>query len=339
VTLRVLELNTWHGLYARTRWKVERLESNDEREARIEATIAALREIDADVLFLQECFPQPAHADRLAKALDMEAVHVVANAGIRVLGTGWPLGVGTGEGSSILARRGLHLRPLGERSLSAFAWAGALASFQLLPRHAALAASIRVGTKTVALVTGHVRYDFASRADLDRSWAALVQDGAVEGEIPPGLLRATLANMETRDRELAVLADWLARIQRDADALILGADLNIDDGAQQLDRLTGGDLGLVSALAVSGDARRTWDPDRNPLIGRSSAYAHADGQKKDLASLLSAHHDRIAQRPDHVMLGRALGPDALHEARVTVDAPVGGTLPSDHFGVLAVVKV
>lgn len=337
--IRLLDLNVWHGLYARTVWKVEKLETAEEKEARTVATIEAIRALEPDVVFIQESFPQPAQADRLAGALDMDAVHVVSNAGVRVLGTGWPLGVETGEGSSILARRDLRIRPIGEKSLSSFAWNGAVASFQLIPRHAALAATIRIGTKTLALVTAHVRYQFAARDELDRAWKMLLDAGAVEGEIPAGLLRATLGDMETRDREIEVLADWIARIQRDADAVLFGGDLNLDDGAPQLARLGGGELGLVSALGVSGETKLTWDPARNPQIARSSGYAHADGQKKDLASLLSAAHDRMPQRPDHILVGRALGADAIHEARVAVDAPVNGVTPSDHFGVFAVVGI
>ncbi|MBI3723201.1 hypothetical protein HY251_04495 [bacterium] len=332
--LSVLNINAWHGLYARTWWKAERLEPEGRKEQREQALVLGIRGLAPDVVALQECYPQPGFSKRVAAALDMDCVAQVSNAGLRLLGAGLPAGVDTGEGLSILARRGLSLRFLGAKNLSGLGFTSAIMSFQVVRKTMAVAAEVSVSGKTLAIVTGHVRYEWPTIAAFHSAWADLRSAGAVSGEPEPALLRSIEENIAVRDAEIEVLASWIETIAAGR-PVIVAADMNVDDDAPQLVSMQKA-LGLTSALAARGDGRPTWEPARNPNIPYSSSYTHADGTPKDVASLVVAQHDRLTQRPDHVLLGKTFAREAALDAHVVLDeAMEGNVLPSDHFGILA----
>jgi endonuclease/exonuclease/phosphatase family metal-dependent hydrolase len=337
VNLTVLDLNVWHGLFARTFWRVELLEGKREREQRISALIEGVRELAPDVVALQECFPQPEFGRAFAAALGYEHVGHVSNAGVRMFGYGFPFGVKTGEGSSILARPGLGLRPLGVRNLSGWGWTHGLLSLQPVPKRCAVAAEVTVEGKRVVVVTAHLRYEFSVEADLDRAWRELAELGHVRGEVPEGVRASVKSGIATRDAELGALRDWCAALDGRG-PFVLAADMNLDDDAPALRGFVE-KLRLTSALAAVGNQQPTWDPVGNPHVLASAAYAYHDGQEKDVAALLVAQHDRWLQRPDHVFLGPSFARSDLLDARVVLDQPRDGTGPSDHYGILAKIRV
>ena len=263
----VLNLNVWHGLFARTFWRAELLQDPATRERRFAAIEGGIRELAPDVVTLQECFPQPAFGQRIARALGYEDVSRVSNAGLRLFGIGIPFGVKTGEGLSILARPGIGLRSLGGKNLSGFGWNHGLASLQPVQKRCALAAEVTIGGKTVVVVTAHLRYEFSTEDDLARAWRELREARRVEGEVPARVLAAVRSGIATRDAELAVLEAWCASLETRA-PLVLAADMNLDDEAPSLRGFVER-LKLTSVLAAQQDARRTWDPVGNPNVARS----------------------------------------------------------------------
>lgn len=334
--LRILDLNAWHGLYARSWVRVEKLEPDEARERRIAALVEGVRALAPDVVALQECFPQPAFATRLATALGFEQVSQVSNAGLRIFGAGYPLGVETGEGSTILARPGLKLRLLGRKALSGYGYTHHRVSFQFIDKRMALACALEIDGKPLVLVTFHVRYDWATFADFEKAWKVLRERAVVEGDAPTELVRSVQGNLARRDAEIVTLARWVEKTAGGA-PLILAGDLNLDDDAPQTHALLAR-LRLASALQLAKDARATWDPLKNPNVAPSAAFTHPDGAPKDLSGIVGAYHDQLQQRPDHVLLGPGVA-GSLQEARVVLDEPIGGVFASDHYGILATLRV
>lgn len=334
--LSILNLNVWHGLFARTFWRAELLQDPATRERRFAAIVAGIRSLAPDVVTLQECFPQPAFGRRIGRALGYEDVCGVSNAGLRLFGYGFPFGVKTGEGLTILARPGLGLRSLGGKNLSGFGLTHGHLSLQPVQKRCGLAAEITVEGKAVVVVTAHVRYEFATTADLDRAWHELRDAGKVQGEVPNRLRAAVASEIATREGELATLEDWCARLETRA-PFVLAADMNLDDEAPALVSFVER-LRLTSVLVAAGDGRRTWDPG-NPNVAASAAYEHVDGVPKTPGELVVAQHDRWPQRPDHVFLGPTLAGGDIVEARVVLDRPVDGIVPSDHYGILARIRL
>ena len=69
--LRILSLNTWHGHMPRNAWRVETIEPRGAKERRRAALVAGIRELDPDVILLQECLPQPDFSRKLAETLGL----------------------------------------------------------------------------------------------------------------------------------------------------------------------------------------------------------------------------------------------------------------------------
>lgn len=333
--LRILDLNAWHGLYARSFHRAEKLETDEARERRTLTLIEGLRALDPHVIALQECYPQPVFAERLATVLGYEHVSQVSNAGVRIFGAGYPLGIDTGEGSTILARPGLGLRSLGRIALSGYGYTGRRVSLQLVDKRMALACAIEVDKKPLHVVTFHVRYDWATYDLFEKAWTAIREKGVVEGDAPDVLVRSVRSNMLRRDGEIDALAQWVAKLQDGVPVVLIG-DLNIDDDAPQL-KAFAERLKMVSALQLTNDDRSTWDPHDNPNIGPSASFVHPDGTKKDLSGLVGAYHDQLLQRPDHAFLPEAMK-DAVLDARVVMDKPVEGVFASDHYGILTTLR-
>jgi endonuclease/exonuclease/phosphatase family metal-dependent hydrolase len=331
--LRLLNINTWHALSFRPGFRTEIVQTPEERELRAQALVQGIRELEPDVVTLQECFPQPAFARRVASALSFQVASCVMNAGVRVLGVGVPVGLLSGEGLAILSRPGLRMRPLGARSLSGIGLVGPRLSLQITPRQMALSCALDCGGRPIRVVTGHLRYEWATLEGFRSGWSALRERGAVQDLPAPGLLREVSANIAARDAELAALAGFVEEHQARAPTVLAG-DLNLDDDAPQLARFCKR-VSMESALAARGDSRCTWDPDRNPNTRASTDLRHVDGTLRDLRARVAAYHDQLPQRPDHVLVEQ--GPLWLHlvDARVVLDSPRGGILPSDHYGILA----
>jgi len=337
VELRVLDINVWHGHYARSWIRIEPLEPEGAREAREQALIEGIRILDPHVVTFQECFPQPAFADRVARALGYEHVSQVSNAGLRIFGAGYPLGVDTGEGSTILAKPGLGLRSLGRRALSGYGYTNHRVSFQFIDKRMALGCAVELGGKTVVIVTCHVRYDWASFDLFESAWRVLLERGVVEGEAPPELVRSVRNNIIRRDAEIDALAAWVEKVAPDEAPFVISGDLNVDDEAPQLVPFMKR-IKAANVLVLANSPTRTWDPVRNPHIAPSASFTHPDGSPKDISGIVGAYHDQLQQRPDHIYIGGRIR-EELAAASVVLDEPIGGVLPSDHFGVLATIKL
>jgi hypothetical protein len=336
--LRLLTINAWHGQYPRSPFKVEPIEPPGSKERRTAALLAGVRELDPDVILMQECMPQPDFSRRVAAALGYDEVSKICNSGLRILGRGLPSGIGAGEGLAVLAKRHLGLRPRGVKRLSGFGFTSSLVAAQVGQLHFALAAEVRVGGRPVVLVNTHLRYAYPSIDAFHRAWEDLHAQGALRGEPGKTFEAIVRRSIRTRDAELARLAGWIEGFARRGLPVILGADLNLDhDAAQTLhfvDR-----LGLLNVLPSTSERPCTWDPLGNPNIAYSLAAQHPDGTPKPLIPRLVAHYDAIPQCPDHLMLGPTFRRECLREGGLALDRPYDGVLASDHYGVFAEVRV
>ena len=85
-------------------------------EARYDSLLAQIRELDPDVVFLQEVNPAAGFSARLARDLGFSHCHQVCIGGIKF----GPLGIPANckEGNAILARKSLRLQKLEDWKLS-----------------------------------------------------------------------------------------------------------------------------------------------------------------------------------------------------------------------------
>ena len=198
MALKLLSINTWTGHYPRSFYAVESLEPPGNKERRTRALAAGIRSLDPDVIFLQECMPQPDFSQGLAQALGYDGLHRICNSGVRFCGVGLPLGVGRGEGLAILAKPGLRLRPAGVRRLSGVGLVTRHCSLQAGAIKLALGGQIDFQGRPIALVTTHLSYMYPNEATFWRSWADLQATGEVKGEPPGWVVRAAKVHIARR---------------------------------------------------------------------------------------------------------------------------------------------
>jgi len=332
--IRLLTLNTWHGQYPRTPWAVESLEPAGHKERRSAALVAGVRAVDPDVIFLQECLPQPLFSRRLATQLGYEEVSKICNSGVRVLGVGVPSGIGAGEGLAIFAKPHLGLRGLGTKRLSGVGFTSDLVSAQIGQLRFALAAEIRVAGRPVVLVNAHLRYAYPSLEAFHRAWEDLRRRGEVRGEPGQALRFLVRRNIRLRDAELWALDRFLRGWVRRGIPVILGADLNLNPEAAQTLHFVNA-LGMLNVLPAVAERAFTWDPEGNPNVAFSTAPHHVDGTAKSIFHRLVAHYDGIPQCPDHLMLGPTFSHRAVREGGLALHTAVDGVFASDHYGVFA----
>jgi endonuclease/exonuclease/phosphatase family metal-dependent hydrolase len=231
-SLRLLTLNVWSGLDYKGTWRMGEYESPEHRAARYDALVAQVRELQPDVIFLQETNPATGFTRRLARELDYDEIHQVCLAGIKF----GPLGIPANlkEGNAILARRALRIEKWDECKLSgAFGIYGDAVTVHMNETISALIGRVHCGDTPVFLVNTHL---YATR---------------------PG---DSLHGERRREHELWRLVNCLNQLPDDS-PVILGGDFNAPPESPELARLAQWG-GLFDAFAAS-DSLLTWDPRTN----------------------------------------------------------------------------
>lgn len=329
-TLKVLTLNVWSGLDYIGTLSAGDYEPPGRRAARFAELVRQTRELDPDVIFLQEVNPAGRFARRLAKALGFDFVRDVYLGGIKI----GPLGIPTNlrEGNATLARSGLGLKQIASwRHSGGFGFAGSFLSFHFDEIVGSLVARITVQGLPLYLVNVHLHASPSPDAGLEARFRALQADGTQTEESYREGMDAWKSGIERRSAESR---DLLARIKKLGPGIpvIAAGDFNAPPEAAEIAAFRDGGPFLDAGPA---DAFITWDPVRNPNIAFSAALRDARGKARSGSDLLGALDSAIARRLDYIFLGPPFGPGDILSSRIVLDSGSGGIPPSDHFGVLA----
>ena len=187
-TVKFLTINVWSGLTYQGTFKTQAFESGEQRAFRYGLLVNELREIDADVIALNEANMLPGYAKRIARDLGYDYIYAVARGGVRLGQVGFPFNLR--EGEVILAKRYLNLTQLGSKGLQG-GYAGNFASFHLHDATQALAGRITVGEREV-VVFNTMWHDALSPNRLGEL-VALYDLGEIEGK---GLLDRMRVSVE-----------------------------------------------------------------------------------------------------------------------------------------------
>lgn len=333
--MRIVNLNTWVGCLPRGVFgEVVSLEPPGHKKRRFDALLAELRERDPDFVTFQECLPLPSFAVDLAKALDYDVLWRVANGGLRLLGAGFPFGIGLGEGLAILGKKRHRMVSLGTKKLSGAGLVSNWGSLQVGPCRYAIAARAMVDGHPVIVVNTHVRYGFPSHDTFQAGWLEMHRRGVTKLPTPPKWVNdLTQDNGLVRDKEIQRLARWLLelRTKNQGAPVLVGADMNLDpDTPQMLDFVAS--TGYRNVLPERHPKVLTWDPRANANIAYGIDYKWPDGTDKPVILQMMAYLDSIPQCPDHVLLSPGLD---LVDCGRAFDAPRAGTFASDHYGIWA----
>ncbi|MFQ5676531.1 MAG: endonuclease/exonuclease/phosphatase family protein, partial [bacterium] len=115
-TLRLLTINVWSGLDYEGSLKMGEYEPKKIRERRYRALVAQIKQLDPDIIGLQEANKLPDYAERLAGDIGYRAFYHVGVGGLRLGPVGLPWNLR--EGDAILAKKNLQPESAGRKQLS-----------------------------------------------------------------------------------------------------------------------------------------------------------------------------------------------------------------------------
>lgn len=329
-SLKILTLNIWSGLDYLGTLSAGDYEPPGRRDARTAELIRQIRELDPDMILIQEVNPAGRFARRLASALGYDFVRDVYLSGIKI----GPLGIPTNlrEGNATLARPGLGLKEVATwRHSGGFGFAGSFLSFHFDEIVGSLVARITVQGQPLYVVNVHLHASPSPDPGLESRFRSLLADGSQTEESFREGMDSWKAGIERRTAECR---DLLARIRKlgpDVPVIAVG-DFNAPPETAEIAEFRDGgpflDAGPPGAFI-------TWDPTRNPNVAFSAALRDARGNPRAGADLLGALDSAIARRLDYIFLGRPFAPGDVLSSRIVMDSGSEGIPPSDHFGVLA----
>jgi endonuclease/exonuclease/phosphatase family metal-dependent hydrolase len=324
----------WHGL--RRGESKTRLPGEDpeRRERRFAWQIDEIRRLDPDVLLLQEVNPNQKQARRYADALGYDEIHKVANCGIH-LGKCLKIPRNVNEGIAILARPELGLRRVGKKRLSGNAVCSATWGFQTRESRYVLFGEISVGGRPVLLATTHLHSPPFVPPGFEEDLERLVDRGIV---LP-----------EQRDEIVGILKRGRARILAEVEGLLREIDkrrhkLGGRDGAPPV--VLAGDFNAepdTPSIATverrltnvaTGPGFLTRDPVKNPVnhgIGAMRGDPVPTFDIEEIRDLIEPGKT-TARQIDFVFASEAF---EVLEAEMVMTRDRDGLLPSDHFAILA----
>lgn len=315
--LKIATLNTWHGLNGHGTFLFGALESRAERMARLERQITTLKQLNADILLLQEVNPLPFRAHWYAKKLGMRATYATCNSGIKL---GWGPPGNLNEGLAVLFRTPWQYQVLGKRRLSGqfrmspfriSAVTGPFLSLQLHETRVAYAVRFFIppekripgfeGRSSIIVVVTHLH---VAPAQTPRN-EDIIQEALAHGHIQKSdvatLQRAFRTANTRRLNEVENLTSWLESLKRPDEPMILGGDFNCEPQSPPYNALVRRgwhDLWLESGNSEDLTECATWDAPRNSLTARVKKFQHSTVQENPHLSELYQQFDALPRRID-----------------------------------------
>ena len=316
--LKIVTVNVWSGLTYSGAFKSGTYESSEERAFRYGLLVNALRELDADIIGVNEANMLPGYAKRLARDLsgdlDYDYIYAVRFGGIRLGQAGFPINLR--EGQVILAKKYLNLSPAGSRGLSG-GYAGNFASFHWRDAQRILAGKITVREREVFLFcAGWHGSKFSSDPQL-KTLVDLYSKKSIDGSVLLARMKDAVDGHSERLLEAAKTVEYISEMAGNSAVVLMGT-LNALPGSEEISILT--DAGFSDAWQAGRGEGYTRDGVKNTnIIRHLYDEQSAENPRRDRI-------DYIFFRGDGVV---------VKKAAVVLDEATYEIHPSDHFAVAA----
>ena len=337
-TITLANINVWFGMDARGRLKFGEHESSAVRRSRFKILVAGLKNLQPDIIAIQEANKLPGYARRLADKLGYDVVWKTTNSGIKLLGRGIP--VNFTAGNAILTPKHNEIKFLGAERLSGRGLQFKNFSFHLTELRDAIAARIIIDRQPVIVFNTQTHFSVVSNP----KWKKQLDQFIESYQLTPGQQQKLLADIRKgwnrrRDEILRLVAFVKKIIRQNNYPYVIMGDFNTTDDSPAM-------IHLIEALKLQ-DAYRiknplesgyTWDPGRNTNTRFDASPFWADGvTPKDPLNRLEAQFDeKMARRIDFIFLSYQFDPNMIQEADLLFTEPTDGLYASDHFGLRVV---
>jgi len=334
--LRILTVNVWSGLDYKGAMRMGEYETQERRDTRYQALLAQVKEVDPDVIFIQEANPVTKYSARLASDIGFDKIHQVCQAGIKF----GPFGIPSNfkEGMSILTRPSLDLRKQNIWKLSGgFGIYGDAVTIHFDESIFAIVGKIIVRNTPVYLVNIHLAALPHKDSELANHFERLMEEKKVgKGEFEHAM-QTWIKRVERQEKEMKKLIKHLSRLPENSPVIVAG-DFNAvpDSNTIQLFQ----SAGFFDVYPLGNPNRPySWDPADNQNIIYSSRGTNAKGVLLQGYDLLSSMGAKQPRRVDYVFLSSHFKPGCVKRSRIVLDSFIEKVQASDHFGVLAEISL
>jgi endonuclease/exonuclease/phosphatase family metal-dependent hydrolase len=332
-SLKILTINVWSGLDYKGSFRVGDYEPGETKELRFRWLVSQIKELGPDIIFVQEANPVQRYSGNLAAELEMEEVHQVVNAGIKLGAVGIPANLR--EGLAILARPKLNIRKTGTWKLSGPAGKHSdLFSFHLDEVVLALAAEITLDKQEVLLVNVHLAAAPPIPADLQALSSYMLKERGMMSEAFDLAIKKWRHRLKRRQEEIKILLGRLEQAEGGAPRIIAG-DFNAGPESPEIKlfRKMGGFTEVLKTetrLPVC-----TWDPKLNLNTAHTAREVDARGNTREGYELLTAMAGNACRKLDYIFLSSHFDTENVTESSLGINRDMNGLMASDHFGVFA----
>ena len=332
--LKVVTFNTWYGLDGNGLLKMGEYETKTRRAKRLEILIDDLKQMNADIIFLQEVNPVGRVTGKIKKALGYSAVSQIYNGGIKIFGMGIP--VNLNMGLVILAKKELKLKRVGAKQISGpIGLYNPVLTFHLSEARFVLAGKVTVGNKDLLLFNTHTHAAIPKEDKMFETVEKWQAEGKITSKDKDKYDKAIKADWGRREKEIKAIGEYVMKKANGA-PFILAGDFNTTLEASEMSlmvkKLKLADTYHTVHPDLSGF---TWDSVHNPNTRNDASLTFVNGEAKTGVELLSAMYDQSPRRIDFILLGGGLGKQNVLDSRVEFNRMTDGIFPSDHFGVLS----
>lgn len=337
--ITILSYNVWHGIDGRGIFKMGEYETKADRRARYDLLVPGLREINPDIIGIQEANKVGPYSRRLARAIGHKAVWRVGNSGVRLFGLGIP--VNFMEGLAVLARQDHKIEYLGGKRLSGKGIQSKLLSLHTDEVRYIMAARVYIDGKPIIVFNAHTHFSLILSDETTANLDSFIAQGLIDSARRAAILEELEKSHDWTENDIRGAAEFIKEITRKHDHpyVVLG-DFNTTLESEALSEMVR-ELGLLDTYRLKNPDKDgfTWDPGRNPNTWFDGADHWASGKPKTDSALLTADFDMTnPRRIDFIFLSVHFSPEMILSADLLFNEPVNGRFISDHFGVKAVLK-
>lgn len=318
--LKVVTINVWSGLDYIGSFKMGEYESRETREQRYQILINQLKELDPDIIAINEANKLPRYARRIARDMDCDFIQHPGVAGIHLGPIGMP--VNLREGDVILAKKYLHLKSPKHEQLSG-GYVGRFFTFHFQDATQVIGGKINVGGQDIYIFNTHSHSSkFANRETLET-----ITEQYLSGEISDDDYLSTVTDAingkKWRMAEMRKLVEFINKTAGQNPVILAGDFNDLADSEPIAILLQNGFTDTYAA--VNSDPGYTWDE----FLNRNILTHYQD----KIPDEKTARRDRI----DYIFSrGVELN---INESKVVMNKIENGLHPSDHFGVMTTFKI
>jgi endonuclease/exonuclease/phosphatase family metal-dependent hydrolase len=327
--LRVMTLNAWSGLTYKGLFRMGSFEPEEARLNRFEGLVAEIKRLKPDIIVINEANPLPSYCDQLSKQTGYGCIWHMGVSGLRLGRFGIP--VNLREGDAILAKKELGLEFMGRIKL-----AGPGIVKQGFSAHRddltqAILGKITIEGKEVYVCATHWHATLGGPDAIERA-VVLKKTYGYSNKEYDRVIKTINHDIIWKMREARNTIKWLKHTVPDNAPIILMGDLNAEPDRPDIEclRLNG------FHKAIQDDPGFTWDPEKNTNLIKYYPD-DLDNKFSSLYDHLRAVYEKSFRRTiDYIMMNDYA---ELLDSRLCANEPFKGSHISDHFGVIADIKI